>query len=72
MPKVSHMRVFKQKLGFKANDRWAKSIFGQISKISQFWTHVTNFSGIHRVPKNGERVFFSNQSKMDLIYLFHN
>ena len=51
MPKVSHMRVFKQKLGFKANDRWAKSIFGQISKIRQFWTHVTNFSGIHRVPK---------------------
>ena len=31
--------------------------FGQISKISQFWTHVTNFGGIHRVPKNGEQIF---------------
>lgn len=49
--------------GVLSNRQMEKSIFGQISKISRFWTHVINFSGIHRVPKNGEQVFLSQISQ---------
>ena len=36
--------------------KWGK--FTPLRYFGRFWTHVTNFEGIHRVPKNGEQIFF--------------
>ena len=55
-PGISNVCI-EAKMGVLSTRQMKKSTFGHISKISRFWTHVTNFGGIHRVPKNGERVF---------------
>ena len=66
-PGISNVCI-KAKIGVLSTRQMEKSIFGQISKISRFLTHVTNFGGIHRVPKNGEQVFLLKlvKNRLDL------